>query len=227
MFTGIVEGIGVVQEVESLGTHTQVWIKSPFSLQDVRLGDSIAVNGCCLTVTSLKGKVFSADISPETLARSNLGDLSPRTSVNLERPLRLGDRLGGHLVQGHVDGVGKILSKRFFPAQPNPYYAVRIQVPPNLIPYMVEKGSVTVDGISLTINEVDGKAISLCIIPHTQERTTLTAKGAGDRVNLEADLVLKFIEKMMKPRLTAALKTLQPSPRRRAKRRSPPVRAKP
>lgn len=219
MFTGIVEGIGFVKKVDSLTTHTRIWIESSFSLKGTKLGDSIAVNGCCLTVTSLKGKIFSADVSPETLNRSNLGDLLVKDAVNLERPLRVGDRLGGHLVQGHVDGVGKIISKQYFPAGHNPYYLLKIQVPQSLSNYMVEKGSVTIDGISLTINELQKHEISLCIIPHTQERTTLTVKEAGAKVNLEADLLLKFIEKIITPKLDAALAATQHNSRRQTQKK--------
>lgn len=198
MFTGIVEGKGLIKKIENFKTHTRLVVQSPFSLRGTKLGDSIAVEGCCLTATQVRGKSFSADLSPETLRCTTLGDFKKGTRVNLERPLRLTDRLGGHLVQGHVDGVGMILSKRFVKASPDSYYLLTVRIPKHLKMYMVEKGSIAVDGISLTINEVHGEKISLCIIPHTQKKTTLTEKKPGDRVNIEADILLKYLEKMIK-----------------------------
>ena len=173
-------------------------IQSPFSLRGTKVGDSIAVDGCCLTATKVQKNVFSADISPETLRCTTLSDFKKGTPVNLELPLRLMDRLGGHLVQGHVDGVGKILSRKAVKAYPQSYLLLTIKVPKHLKMYMVEKGSVTVDGISLTINQVKGDEISLCIIPHTQKKTALTDKNPGARVNIEADILLKYLEKMAK-----------------------------
>ncbi len=198
MFTGIIEGVGLVKKVQSQSSHTRLEVESPFSLKDTRIGDSIAVNGCCLTATQIKGKVFAADLSPETLGLSNLGELKAGSRVNLERPLRLSDRLGGHLVQGHVDGVGKLVKKAFIKAKPEGYWLLEVEVPKHLRSYMVDKGSVTVDGISLTVNRIKAGRISLCIIPHTQERTTLADKGVGAKLNLEADILLKYLEKMFK-----------------------------
>jgi riboflavin synthase len=200
MFTGIVEGKGLLKKIESSKTHTRMELQSSFSLKGTKLGDSIAVNGCCLTVTKIRGNNFSADISPETLRCTTLRDFKKGMKVNLERPLRLGDRLGGHLVQGHVDGIGKIVSMKLMKAQPESFYLVEIKIPKHLKPYMVEKGSITVDGISLTINQVKDDKISLCIIPHTQEKTTLTAQKVGAKVNLEADILLKYIEKISSSR---------------------------
>jgi len=198
MFTGIVEGVGLIKKVQAQASHTRMEVLSPFSLKDTRIGDSIAVNGCCLTATQIQGKVFAADLSPETLSLTNLGELRVGSRVNLERPLRLSDRLGGHLVQGHVDGVGKLIKKSFVKAQPEGYWLLEVEAPKHLRLYMVDKGSVTVDGISLTVNRVKAGRISLCIIPHTQERTTLVGKEVGAKLNLEADILLKYLEKMFK-----------------------------
>lgn len=202
MFTGIVEGTGLLKKVEKFQTHARLAIRCSFSLKGTKLGDSVAVDGCCLTVTQVKGREFSADISPETLSRTTLGGLKKGMAVNLERPLRLGDRLGGHVVQGHVDGVGKLISSRKVKADPENYFLLKVQLPKGLRPYMVDKGSVTIDGISLTVNEVKGDKISLCIIPHTQERTTLTQKKPGAKLNIEADIFLKYLEKLAQPSLT-------------------------
>jgi len=206
MFTGIIEGKGTVKGLTKRTSHALIVVQSSFSLRGTKLGDSIALDGCCLTVTKLKGREFSADISPETLARTTLGKLKKGSVVNLERPLRFGDRLGGHLVQGHVDGVGKVLSNRRVPAKPNSYHLIQVEVPKALKQYMIQKGSVTVDGISLTVNNVQGRTIELCIIPHTREKTTLTGKKRGARLNIEADMVLKYLENLTKPALKNARK---------------------
>jgi riboflavin synthase len=200
MFTGIVEGSGIVKKVDSFRTYTRIEIECPFSLKGTKVGDSIAVDGCCLTATRLKGKTFSADVSPETLRVTTLGGLKAGARVNIERPLRMGDRLGGHIVQGHVDGVGEMAKKKYVPAKPDAYWLLEVKVPKALRPYMVDKGSVTVDGISLTVNTAKQDRISLCIIPHTQEKTTLVSKPLGAPLNLEADILLKYLEKMFKAR---------------------------
>lgn len=199
MFTGIVEGIGRVEKVDRKKSHTRLEVRVPFSLKDTRLGDSIAVDGCCLTVSAKKGRTFSADLSPETLEKTSLKGLKRGARVNLERPLRMGDRLGGHLVQGHVDGTGTMVSSEKIEAKPEAYYLIEVKVPRRMLRYMVPKGSIAVDGISLTLNEVKGQIISLCIIPHTQELTTLTEKKAGATLNLECDILLKFIENILQP----------------------------
>ncbi|MGH7828640.1 MAG: riboflavin synthase [Candidatus Binatia bacterium] len=198
MFTGIIEGRGTVLKVDKHKSSRRLHFKSTFSLKGTKPGDSIAVDGCCLTVTKIRGKQFSADISPETLSRTTLGSFKKGTSVNLERPLRLSDRLGGHIVQGHVDGVGRIAGMKYVSARPEPYHLVQIKVPRHLRPYMIDKGSVTVDGISLTVNRVKGDTIELCIIPHTRKKTTLTLKKVGEKVNLEADILLKYLKKLVK-----------------------------
>ncbi len=194
MFTGIVEGVGEITSVHAQASHTKLAIRAPFSLKDTKVGDSIAIDGCCLTVTKKAGRVFQADISPETLRVTTLGKLVQGSKVNVERPLRVGDRLGGHWVQGHVDGVGKLESVKKVRAKPQNYFLLTVKVPKGLESYMVAKGSVTVDGISLTVNKVKSHLIELCIIPHTQHRTTLTGKKAGATLNLEADVLLKYID---------------------------------
>jgi riboflavin synthase len=197
MFTGIVAGVGLIKKINRYQAHSSITVRAPFRLKRMKPGDSIAVDGCCLTVTRLKGKEFDADLSPETLKRTTLGTLKKGSKVNLETPLRMGDPLGGHWVQGHVDGIGKITASRLVKARPSAYYLLKVEVPKPLLPYMIEKGSVAVDGISLTINGVKNGRIDLCIIPHTQQRTALTEKKPGARLNIEADILLKFAERSM------------------------------
>jgi riboflavin synthase len=198
MFTGIVAGTGEIKNINKFQRHSAIEVKAPFSLKGTRRGDSIALDGCCLTITKKIGRNFTADVSPETLAVTTLGGLKRGQRVNLELPLRASDRLGGHWVQGHVDGVGRLAAKHRVLAQGQKYYLLEVVVPSALHSYMVPKGSVTIDGISLTINRVKKDRIELCIIPHTQGRTTLTVKGVGASVNIEADCLLKFIEQRLK-----------------------------
>jgi riboflavin synthase len=188
MFTGIVEELGEIRSFEG-GT---VRIGAETVLEDASIGDSIAVNGCCLTVTATgrddRGGWWEADVSHETLRRTNLGDSSPGTVVNLERPVRAQDRLGGHIVQGHVDAVGEIVE-----AVPD----LRVRVPLDLLRYLVVKGSVTVDGVSLTVVDVLEDGFTVAVIPHTAEVTTLGRKGPGDAVNLEVDVTVKYVERLL------------------------------
>jgi riboflavin synthase len=196
MFTGIVEELGEVVSVEHLGGAARITVRGPQVTSDARAGDSIAVNGTCLTVTGLGGSDFTADVMAETLHRTGLGDLAPGSPVNLERSLRVGDRLGGHLVQGHVDGVGQIVSR----APAEHWEVVRITVPPGLARYLVEKGSVAVDGVSLTISALGGDGQSwfeVSLIPATLAATTLGRAAPGSRVNLEADVIGKYVERML------------------------------
>ena len=196
MFTGIVEELGSVANLEG----SRLRIRGETVLEGSGLGDSIAVNGCCLTLVEqgrdAGGGWWEADVSDETFARTVLGDLVPGDPVNLERPVRLSDRLGGHLVQGHVDGVGEIVV-----AAPD----LRVRVPPGLGRYLVEKGSVTVDGVSLTVVDADGDEFTVAVIPHTAAVTTLGHKTAGDRVNLEVDVLAKYTERLLAPYLTSPL----------------------
>jgi riboflavin synthase len=196
MFTGIVEEIGETVAVDDLGDAARLTVRGPQVTQDVANGDSIAVNGVCLTVASTSGDTFTADVMRETLNRSSLGALAPGTPVNLDRSVRLADRLGGHLVQGHVDGTGTIISRT--PAEH--WDVVRIGLPPgppDLARYVVEKGSVAVDGISLTIVSVSATWFEVSLIPETLKRTTLGAKQPGETVNLEVDVIAKYVEKLL------------------------------
>jgi riboflavin synthase len=193
MFTGIVEELGEVVEVTSDGDYARVSIRGPLVIADARHGDSIAVNGVCLTVTQTGDSVFTADVMAETLKRSSLGVLRRGERVNLERAATLGSRLGGHLVQGHVDGMGVILARE----PGHQWTAVRFSLPAPLSRYVVEKGSITVDGVSLTVMEVAGEEFSVGLIPTTLALTTLGHKEVGDPVNLEVDVIAKYVERLL------------------------------
>jgi riboflavin synthase len=193
VFTGIVEELGAVVAVQPLADSARLRIRGPLVTSDAVHGASIAVNGVCLTVVEHGGDEFSADVMQETLDRSSLGSLVPGSTVNLERPVTLSARLGGHLVQGHVDGVGTILDR----APSEHWEVVRISLPGGLGRYVVEKGSITVDGVSLTVVEADRDWFSVSLIPTTLELTTLGSKGQGDPVNLEVDVVAKYVERML------------------------------
>ncbi|HZN77883.1 MAG TPA: riboflavin synthase [Micromonosporaceae bacterium] len=196
MFTGIVEELGVVAGIEPDGDSARVSVRGPIVTSDARFGDSIAVNGVCLTVAGVDGDVFTADVMAETLRRSSLGALRHGDPVNLERAARLGDRLGGHLVQGHVDGVASIVDR-----VPGEHWeAVRFSLPAPLERYVVEKGSITVDGVSLTVTAVDSGSFSVGLIPTTLKVTTLGHKGVGAVVNLEVDVIAKYVEKLVNVR---------------------------
>ncbi|GAA4571021.1 riboflavin synthase [Micromonospora coerulea] len=198
MFTGIVEELGeVVRTTETGGDSALVAIRGPLVTSDARHGDSIAVNGVCLTVVDVDGGGFTADVMGETLRRSALGALRPGDPVNLERAAALGSRLGGHLVQGHVDGVGELISRE--PAAQ--WETVRFRLPAALSRYVVEKGSITIDGVSLTVAEVGDDWFSVGLIPTTLKLTTLGAKRPGDPVNLEVDVLAKYVERLLGDRL--------------------------
>lgn len=193
MFTGIVEELGTVVSVEELGDAVRLRLRGPLVVSDAEHGASIAVNGVCLTVVDFDDEEFSADVMLETLRRSSLGALVPGSPVNLERPVTLAARLGGHLVQGHVDGTGTILER-----VPGEHWeVVHIGLPDGLGRYVVEKGSITVDGISLTVVEAQRDRFSVSLIPTTLELTTLGRKVVGDTVNLEVDVVAKYVERML------------------------------
>lgn len=187
MFTGIVEELGTVR----LRDGRRFVFDAHIVTSDAEVGDSIAVNGCCLTVVDKGQGWWAADAVPETLARTNLGDLEPGDPVNFERPVRAADRLGGHIVQGHVDAVGEIVS---------PAPELQVRMPAELTRYVVEKGSITVDGCSLTVVKPLDDGFTVAVIPHTAEVTTLGHKGPGDRVNLEVDMVAKYLEKLLQER---------------------------
>ncbi|MBV8820400.1 MAG: riboflavin synthase [Acidobacteriaceae bacterium] len=196
MFTGIVEELGAVAKVEHHATGAKLTVKCSRILADATLGASIAVNGACVTAVELAEDQFSADLSPETLKRTNLGNLHSGSLVNLERPLRANSRLDGHFVLGHVDGTAEIVSLEGL-GEDN--WWLRIRVPEALSRYVVEKGSLAVDGISLTVAAVAGDEISFTIIPHTYEHTTLKGYAAGARVNVEVDILAKHLEKLARP----------------------------
>mgnify|MGYP001025036677 FL=1 len=192
MFTGIVEELGEVVAVEPAGDSARLTVRGPLVTQDAVHGASIAVNGVCLTVVEVNGEEFTADVMKETLDRSSLGVLEPGSPVNLERPVQLSDRLGGHLVQGHVDGVGRIVSRR----AEERWHLVTVSVPAELSRYIVEKGSIAIDGVSLTVVEAGPEHLSVSLIPTTLELTTLGRKGPGDPVNLEVDVIAKYVERL-------------------------------
>ncbi|MGK5499237.1 riboflavin synthase [Streptomyces sp. URMC 125] len=200
MFTGIVEELGEVVAVEESADAARFRLRGPLVTDGAQHGDSIAVNGVCLTVVETAGGEFTADVMAETLRRSSLGALAPGDRVNLERPVALGGRLGGHLVQGHVDGTGTITER-----VPGEHWeVVRISVPDGLARYIVEKGSITVDGVSLTVVEAGEEDFTVSLIPTTLELTTLGVKGVGDPVNLEVDVLAKYVERLLGHRAPAA-----------------------
>ena len=195
MFTGIVEEVGAVTAVDR-GRHSAVLtIRAHAVLEDAKVGDSIAVNGICLTVTGRTAEHFTADVMHETLDRSALAGLRPGTQVNLERAMAAGGRFGGHIVSGHVDGVGRVQSVR---RDDNAVWYT-VSAPPHLLRYIVEKGSITVDGISLTVARVDGNSFAISAIPHTVAQTVLRNRRPGDLVNLENDIIGKYVEKLLTP----------------------------
>ncbi|MCH8279187.1 MAG: riboflavin synthase [Chloroflexi bacterium] len=189
MFTGIIEEVGFVKDVEGQRLVVQAYKV----MTDLKLGDSIAVNGACLTVVQREDNTFTVELSPETLRRTSLGVLSMGHKINLERPLAVSDRLGGHIVQGHVDATGSITSSK----PDGDCVILRIRSPKRLMPYIVEKGFVTVDGISLTVVKRGASSFTLSVIPYTLQNTNLLGKTVGDRVNLEADIVAKYVESIL------------------------------
>lgn len=193
MFTGIIEGVGSIRTAKHKGDGAELEIGCDFDLEKMNVGDSISVNGCCLTVTSRLGKSFWADLSPETMSTSTLGKAKEGDPVNLERALKVGERLGGHIVQGHVDGVGEVISR-----SPSEHWdVVEISLPGHLSRYLVDKGSITVDGVSLTVVEARPTSFTVSLIPETLARTTLGHRQVGDRVNLETDVIAKHVAKLV------------------------------
>lgn len=193
MFTGIIEEIGKISNIKRGARSAILSIQASKVLEDAHLGDSIAVNGVCLTVTALNGDVFTADVMNETLSRSSLGSLRAGSPVNLERAMAAGGRFGGHIVSGHIDGTGRIASV----TRDDNAVWFRITAEKKLLRYIVEKGSIAIDGISLTVAKLDGESFSVSIIPHTMGETVLGSKKAGDIVNLENDIIAKYVEKLM------------------------------
>ena len=195
MFTGIVEEKGTVGHISLAGISGSIAIKARKVLEGTRIGDSIAVNGVCLTVVSLRPDGFTADVMAETIRRTSLGSCQPGDPVNLERAMAADGRFGGHIVAGHIDGVGTIRSAV---PEGNAVW-ITIDAPPQILRYIVEKGSIAIDGISLTVAYVDESVFKVSVIPHTAAETTLLSKKAGDIVNLENDIVGKYIEKLIRP----------------------------
>ena len=188
MFTGLVEEMGTY--VGHDGDRYR--IRASLVLEDAKVGDSVSVNGCCTTVVARDAEIWETQVTAETLSRTTLGLLQPGAAVNLERPVRVSDRLGGHIVQGHVDGIGEVTA-----GPPD----LRVKIPPDLIRYCVEKGSIAVDGVSLTIFDIDQDSFAVAVIPHTSEVTTLGRLVPGDKVNIEVDVAAKQIEKLLSPYL--------------------------
>lgn len=194
MFTGIVEERGRVRSVTRHGAGARIEIEASTVLEDLKTGDSVAVNGCCLTVVETGEGTWSADVVPETLARTNLAALRAGDEVNLERSLPVGGRFGGHVVQGHVDGTGTVVARTGFEDGSS---TLRVSAPAELMGYVVEKGSIAVDGVSLTVASVGGSEFSVAVVPHTARVTTLGHKPVGATVNLEVDILAKYVERIL------------------------------
>ncbi|MGH7429648.1 MAG: riboflavin synthase [Candidatus Methylomirabilaceae bacterium] len=196
MFTGIVEEMGVVKTLDKGVSGTRLSILASLVLGDLAVGASISVNGACLTVVSVGEREFAVEVSPETLVVTTLGQLAAGTPVNLERAMRVHERIGGHLVAGHVDGVGSIRNR----TPEGNAIVLTIEAPKEVLRYCVHKGSITLDGISMTLNEVGDRTFSVAVIPHTAKATTLGLKKPGETVNLEADLIGKYVERLLQDR---------------------------
>jgi len=193
VFTGIIDNKGKVLRVEYRGLEKRLTIEFPRHLTEVQLGDSININGVCLTIVEKEGERVGFDLSSETLQKTVLGELKEGDRVNLERALKLNDRLGGHIVTGHIDGIGVIVEKK----KEREFLNLKIRIPKPVSKYVVQKGSIAIDGISLTVNECQGEEIQLTLIPYTLEKTTLMDKKIGDRVNVEVDILGKYVEKFL------------------------------
>jgi len=193
MFTGIIEGLGTVAKLRSSGRGKRLAVTADFELRGMKIGDSIAVNGACLTAVMISANRFEADLSPETLFRTTLNKAKPGERVNLERALRISDRLDGHLVSGHIDGIGTLTGRE----DADNSVIISIAVPESLSRYVIPKGSVAVDGISLTVNDCSHDRFSVSIIPHTSKLTTLGFKKKGEVVNIEADMIGKYVERFV------------------------------
>ena len=196
MFTGIVEEVGRVTGIEQRGENRRITIAAQNTPAELKPGDSVAVSGVCLTALDIQPGSFSADLAPETWERTSFSRMHKGTLVNLELPMKANGRLGGHVVQGHVDGVGKIIALDRISDSDN--WSLRIELPRDVEKYTVYKGSISIEGISLTVAKLEGRICTIAIIPHTVEMTNLNSLKAGDPVNLEADLIAKYVEKMMR-----------------------------
>jgi len=193
MFTGLIECTGIVKGIDRSGRDMSLSIAPGFDLADCRIGDSICVNGVCLTATGIQDNIFSAYVSAETISRSTMGSLRHGDEVNLERALRLMDRLGGHIVAGHVDGVGKIIQM----SRVQNSWLIRVGIERSLARHIIEKGSIAMDGISLTVNRCDETSFDVNVIPETSAKTTLLKKKTGDLLNIETDVIAKYVEKLL------------------------------
>lgn len=193
MFTGIIEGFGTISGIKPSGQSRRMAINADYELDNTKIGDSIAVNGACLTVVSFSGKRFEVDLSPETVAKTTLGKAKIGDRLNLERALCISDRIDGHLVSGHIDGMGKIKSRK---TEENAII-ITFNIPESVSYYIIKKGSVAVDGISLTVNECDHESFQVSIIPHTAKLTTLGFKKISDSVNVETDMIGKYVERFV------------------------------
>lgn len=194
LFTGLIEEIGEINSITKSTKSAQIAINAKYVLDELKIGDSIAVNGVCLTVTNFSSNKFLVDVMPETLRRSNLGKLKRGSRVNLERAMRVGERLGGHIVSGHIDGTGHINSIK----KEDIATWLTIEASSNILKYIILKGSVALDGVSLTVADVSESYFKVSIIPHTKEETTLLGKNIGDEINIECDLIGKYVEKLLK-----------------------------
>ena len=203
MFTGIIEELGTIRSIRRGAASAVLSIGAEAVLSDLRIGDSVAVNGVCLTATGVDGSGFTADVMHETLQRSSLGALGPGSRVNLERAMAADGRFGGHIVSGHIDGTGTITARR----QDDNAVWYTVSASPALLRYIVEKGSVAIDGISLTVASVEADRFSVSVIPHTAAVTLLGAKGPGDVVNLETDIIGKYVERLLRPADTPAARS--------------------
>lgn len=199
MFTGIIEEVGSITEVRSMDQGRRLAVLAGSLTEGMAVGDSVCVNGACLTAVDLNGESFRADVSPETLTKTNLGEAKVGDRVNLERALRLSDRLNGHLISGHVDGLGVVAGM----ARKGNAILITVRVPEALSRYIVDKGSVAVDGVSLTVNRSYGNRFDVAIIPHTAENTTISRYRNGDHVNIETDMIGKYVERLVMARGTA------------------------
>jgi len=196
MFTGLIEDVGIVKKLDKSGNSLSLFIESKLDLTETKIGDSIAVDGVCLTVVEMLINGFRVEVSPETLQRANLNEIKERRKVNLERAMRLSDRLGGHVVLGHIDGIGKIqdISKDANSIK------MKVATSKEIMRYVIEKGSVAIDGISLTVNECSDNEFGINIVPHTASHTTLCEKSVSDRVNIESDIIGKYVERFLRKR---------------------------
>jgi riboflavin synthase len=195
MFTGIVEEVGRVTRIEQRGENRRITISAKTVPRALKTGDSVAVSGVCLTAGDIKADSFAADLAPETWVRTSLSRLKEQALVNLELPMKADGRFGGHIVQGHVDGVGKVVALERIADSEN--FWLRFELPPEVEKYTVHKGSISIEGISLTVAKLEGRICTVAIIPHTVKMTNLNSLKPGDPVNLEADLIAKYVEKMM------------------------------